>query len=112
MPSTKTIISIVLIITAILAIFFAYRFFLAKFKGPEEAPGLTRELNRASTSAPDAAKEFLNVLLNLQRIELKDDFFKTPFFRSLVDFSPDLAAQIPGRADPFAPVTPTARGGR
>lgn len=103
MPSSKTITGIVFIIILLAAVFFAYRFFLNKYRAGEESPGLTRETAAAAPGA-DAAQKFLDILLNLQKIELKDDFFQNPFFGSLVDFSPDVAAQTPGRANPFLPL--------
>jgi hypothetical protein len=101
MPSTKTIIRLTIILALLVAVFFAYRFFLNKYRG-EETAGLTRETPQEETVGSDAVQGFLDILLTLQKIELRDDFFQSAFFKGLVDFSPDLATQTPGRPNPFA----------
>lgn len=51
-----------------------------------------------------AERELLSILLDLRRIELREEIFSDSVFISLKDFSQDLVPEPVGRNNPFAPV--------
>lgn len=51
-----------------------------------------------------AERELLSILLDLRRIELREEIFSDSVFISLKDFSQDLVPEPVGRKNPFAPL--------
>ncbi len=104
MNGKSAIVKFSLIIIVIVAAFLGYRFF---FASPPTAPaglvglapaGVSRGANQASTD------EFVVLLSSLQSIDLNDLPRVLTLLGGLEDFSTELKPQIPGRANPFAPI--------
>lgn len=102
--SRRTIINLTILILALIVAFVAYRAFLSKRKDADSSQVGLVASSEIETDRVAAADEFLGILLSLQQIELRDDLFREPLFRSLKDFSKPLRPQIPGRVNPFAPI--------
>ena len=49
-------------------------------------------------------EDLIGLLNTLKSITLDDSFFQDPAFRSLEDFSQELAPEPVGRSNPFAPI--------
>ncbi len=65
-------------------------------------------LSTGSAQAADIAeRELLSILLDLRRIELREEIFSDRVFISLKDFSQDLVPEPVGRKNPFAPLFST-----
>lgn len=52
-----------------------------------------------------AERELLSILLDLRRIELREEIFSDSVFISLKDFSQALVPEPVGRKNPFAPLS-------
>lgn len=106
-----------LLIVLVLAIVAAVVYFMF-FANSDSAPSTTASPLQTTTGAPvsglattdsnvDAeqiGQEFLNQLLNIRSIKLREDVFSRPAFVSLTDFTIDLIQPgNEGRDNPFAP---------
>lgn len=67
---------------------------------------------QASAAGFEVEDQLLSQILEINTIKLDTNFFQSPIFTSLVDFSRDLVAQPVGRLDPFAPVNGSAATSR
>ena len=89
-------------------IFFAYSTFFSG--GDKNAKGLTVTNSVAQTTPATGAgssaegQEILSVLNSLKAVKMDTEFFDDKVFKSLVDFSVELAPQPAGRFNPFAPI--------
>lgn len=110
MARTKFIIELVLVVAVLALVFFGYQFFI---RGTSETPAVASlEPTGFAGGGPatggagsgDPAGEFLQILLNLQRIDLSSQLFSDPLFRGLTDFSTVLPTKTPGRQNPFAAI--------
>lgn len=99
---SKRAINLITAALAIVAIFFAYRFFFLTPE-PAETPGVVT----TASSVPGAdinGGEFLALLLSVQDINLSKRIFDNPVFRDrLRDFGRELPSRFVGRSNPFAP---------
>jgi len=95
-------------VLVILVIFFIYSAF---FSGSgKEASNLSASNSAAQTAT--AAKtdsfaegqEILNMLGSLKSVKMDTEFFNDKTFKSLVDFSVEIAPQPAGRFNPFSPI--------
>ena len=108
---SHTFLNIIAVLIIIAALFFGYRLI---FKPGAEAVDAEVGLVPAGF-APDETQEstdeFLEILLNLQRLELVSGsaFFSNPAFHTLIDFTTELQMKVPGKVNPFEPVLRPAR---
>lgn len=56
-------------------------------------------------------RELLALLLELRSIELNENIFNDPVFKSLINFSRPIAPEPVGRENPFAPVVGNVSSG-
>jgi hypothetical protein len=113
MPTTRNI----LIFIAIAIVIFSVYFFFLK-PDPMPAPNLTNTADESlpnigqttpsasvSPGTPDAAADFLTLLLNVKNIKLEESLFSDPAFKALRDSSIVIASDgTEGRPNPFAPL--------
>jgi len=62
--------------------------------------------SQTATQEPAVKREIIALLVDLQSIRIKSDFFSDQAFRSLYDFSTPIPDEPRGRTNPFAPVAP------
>lgn len=113
MGNTKYLFNGLLIIAALLLLYFGYSF-LTKPSTPDvpidEETGAPSEigLTSAGFSTGDAGKsisdEFLTTLTGLRGLNLTGEVFADPVFQDLQDSNTALKDQTPGRPNPFAPI--------
>lgn len=93
---------LLIIVLAVAAAFFVYRFFFVAGE-PAEAPGVESLIPPAGL-APRADDEFLKLLRRLQGVELDAEVvFNHPVWESLENFRRELVPEPRGRRNPFAP---------
>ncbi|HEU5114797.1 MAG TPA: hypothetical protein VFT82_03455 [Candidatus Paceibacterota bacterium] len=61
-----------------------------------------------STSSPAVDNDLLTALRALKQIRLDDSIFKNPVWTSLTDFSKTIPTEVPGRQNPFSPLSGVA----
>ena len=103
MTRGKFITNVIIAALGLSLLFLIYRFFIKTANEPSSSPNLVA-VGTAQNRVDETTDEFLNILLSLQKIELRGEIFATPFFKSLQDFSTPLPEETPGRANPFAPL--------
>lgn len=87
--------------------FFAYATFFpggGKDAGNLAETAQTAPTTAAKTESSTEGREILNVLNSLKAVKMDIEFFNDKIFKSLVDFSVELAPQPAGRLNPFAPI--------
>ncbi|HEY9582965.1 MAG TPA: hypothetical protein VJK09_01460 [Candidatus Paceibacterota bacterium] len=98
----KIIIALILILVVIVGINF--------LKGNDNnAPTSGLVTENFDTGNTGENQEFLRVLKNLENVSLDPAILNSEDFRSLVDFSIELAPQPTGRTNPFKPINPLER---
>lgn len=83
---------------ALAVAFFAYTYFFPS--GEDSGEGLTSE----NVVASPIENELVQLLLRLESVTLPEGIFGNSSFRSLQDFSQEIAPEPRGRENPFAPL--------
>jgi hypothetical protein len=104
MNGKSAIVKFSLIIIIIVVAFLGYRFFFAST--PTAPAGLLSLAPAGISGETDqaSADDFVVLLSSLEAIDLNDLPRVLTLINGLEDFSTDLKPQIPGRANPFAPI--------
>jgi hypothetical protein len=90
--------------TVIAVILFVMVIFLYKtFFKSEELPPI-EGFPVAVEPTQIAGRELVELFNVLQSVKLSQDLFASPLYKSLYDFSVELAPQQPGRSNPFAQI--------
>lgn len=107
MGGSKHLFNLLLLIAAVLLLYFGYRF-LAKPGPSPVGDSATLGLASAGFSTGDASRavsdEFLDTLTGLQGLDLRGAVFANPVFQDLQDTNTLLPDETPGRPNPFAPI--------
>jgi hypothetical protein len=89
-------------------VFFAYSTFFSRedenVKKLSVANTPTQTSVATGVGSPIEGQEILRVLNSLKAVKMDTEFFDDKVFKSLVDFSVELAPQPAGRFNPFAPI--------
>lgn len=104
MKSPNPIMRLALIVTIVVVAFLGYRFFFATPVEVSEEGLVGLAPAGISTNDQASSDEFLTLLSSLQAIDLSDLPRVLSLLSGLEDFSTELESQIPGRANPFAPI--------
>lgn len=107
MRSNKSLFHPLLLINAVLLLYFGYRFLTkpdASPTGDSATPGLTSAGFSTGDAGRAVSDEFLDTLTGLQGLDLKGQIFASPVFQNLQDTNILLPDETPGRPNPFAPV--------
>lgn len=94
-----TIILIIIVLLSIMLFFY--------FKGKPNADSVSSLEETGTTESNDAlaASNRIVALLNqISSLEINDSIFKTPVYKSLVDYTVAIPEQNIGRPNPFAPI--------
>lgn len=102
MSSNKLLTNIILLVLAMVLIYFGYRWLGKPGATPET--GLTAEGFAEGRAGANVSDEFLTTLTGLQELNLGGEVFTDPVFKDLQDNSTELRAQTPGRSNPFVPI--------
>lgn len=97
----ETIKNIFTVVAIVLILFVAYSFF---FGGDSEEDALLIGESSQESKIPQAARDLLAVLKDLQEIKLNIELFQDRAFRELQDFGVQLVSEPQGRTNPFAPL--------
>ena len=107
MGISKQLFNIILIILALLLLYFGYTFLTKPSAGPVGDDG-SPELASSGFSSDEAGQtvsdEFLDTLTGLQGLDLRGEIFGNIVFKDLRDSNTLLPDGTPGRPNPFSPV--------
>jgi hypothetical protein len=99
-PSKGTFISLAIIVAVALLLYFYT-------KGePSDASisSLSSETSEESASAQEASNRVITLLNKINSLNIDTEFFASPAYKSLVDYTIAIPDQPVGRTNPFAPV--------
>lgn len=99
---------ILMAVLIILIIFFVYSVFFSGDNKKENNLSVSNNATQtgatAKTDSFAEGQEILDMLSSLKSVKMDTSFFNDKTFKSLVDFSVEIAPQPAGRSNPFSPI--------
>lgn len=84
----------------ILALIFVGFIGYNSFVKPPASTSLLKVTNQSDVLGPE--RNFLPILLELQKVTLDENLFLDPVFRALVDFGQNIVSESVGKTNPFS----------